>query len=295
MASIPLLSQSPAALETLSRVEILYTDLDGTLLGFGGSLLLDGAGKPSTATAEAIVRLNAAGLTVVITTGRNRIQSGELSRVLGWGGSIAELGCIVIPNRGVNPIYLTGDWPADLLGHGDTPFSVIERAGAVSALMEAFPGRLEPHAPYHLNREATVLLRGLVDTREACAVLAQLPVPIELVDNGIVHPLKTGLIDLPEIHAYHLMPPGVAKHDAVTLDLARREVSLAHAAAIGDSATDVAMGTATALAVLVSNALDDERVLGEADGRDNVYAVSGKRGDGWVEFADAWLAARSAR
>ena len=32
--------------------------------------------------------------------------------------------------------------------------------GAVETLMAGFPGLLEPHAPYHLNREATVLLRG---------------------------------------------------------------------------------------------------------------------------------------
>ena len=295
MTSIPMLLESSDAIEALSRVEVLYTDLDGTLLGFGGSLLTDGDGQPSTVTAEAIVRLNLAGLTVVITSGRNRIQTGELARVFGWRGSIAELGCVIVPDRGADPIYLTGDWPEGLLTHSDTPFSVIERAGAVTALMEAFPGQLEPHAPYHLNREATVLLRGLVDADEARAVLARLPVPIRLVDNGIVHPIKTGLAALPEIHAYHLMPPGVTKADAIRLDLARRGLSRDRAASIGDSAADVEMGDATALIAMVGNALDDERVRQSAAGRGNVYALNGKRGDGWAQFATAWIAARSAR
>ena len=290
-----MLLDSSDALEALSRVEVLYTDLDGTLLGFGGSLLRDGDGQPSTITAEAIVRLNIAGLAVVITSGRNRIQTGELARVFGWRGSIAELGCVIVPDRGVDPIYLTGDWPEGLLGEGDTPFSVIERAGAIRALMEAFPGRLEPHAPYHLNREATVLLRGLVDADAARAVLARLAVPIELVDNGIVQPVKTGLVKLPEIHAYHLMPPGVTKADAIGVDLARRGLSRDQAAAIGDSATDVEMSDSAALAAVVSNALDDECVMQAATARRNVYALAGKRGDGWAQFADAWIAARAGR
>lgn len=295
MASIPMLLDSSDALEALSRIEVLYTDLDGTLLGFGGSLLRDGDGQPSTVTAEAIVRLNVAELTVVITSGRNRIQTGELARVFGWRGSIAELGCVIVPDRGADPIYLTGDWPEGLLADGDTPYSVIERAGAIRALMEAFPGRLEPHEPYHQNREATVLLRGLVDADAARAVLSTFPIPIELVDNGIVQPVRTGLVKLPEIHAYHLMPPGVTKADAISVDLARRGLSRDQAAAIGDSAADVEMGDVTALIAMVSNALDDERVMQSAAGRTNVYAMAGKRGDGWAQFADAWIAARAAR
>ena len=50
MPTIPLLAQNPAALAALRDVEILYTDLDGTLLGLGGSVLVDAKGKPSTMT-----------------------------------------------------------------------------------------------------------------------------------------------------------------------------------------------------------------------------------------------------
>jgi len=235
--TIPFLADSPATLDALARVEILYTDLDGTLLGRGGSLLVDGEGRPGLQTAEAVHALNVAGLPAVVTTGRNRVQCTEITRLLGWRGFIAELGCVIVPDRGAEPVYFTGDWANDVLSPAETPYERIVRAGAVEALMRAFPGKLEPHAPYHLNREATVLLRGSLDTAEARAVLGELEVGVEIVDNGIIHPLSTGLAGVAEIHAYHLMPPGVTKAGAVALDLARRGIAREHAAAIGDAAT----------------------------------------------------------
>jgi hydroxymethylpyrimidine pyrophosphatase-like HAD family hydrolase len=289
---IPLLAENPAALDALSRVEIVYTDLDGTLLGLGGSLLVDGDGRPSSRVADAVVRLNSAKMTVVLTTGRNRVQCTEITRLLGWRGFIAELGCVIVPDRGAEPIYHTGDWPADLLEPGQTPYGIIESTGAVDALMRAFPGRLEPHAPYHLNREATVLLRGSIDLVEARALLGELEVPVAIVDNGIVHPLSTGLADIGEIRAYHLMPPGVTKSNAVARDLGRRGLAREQAAAIGDAVTDVGMADACSIGVVVSNALADERVLAAAQKRSNVFATARPKGEGWASFADAWLAAR---
>jgi hypothetical protein len=43
----PLLAENPAALDALTRVEVLYTDLDGTLLARGGSVVADGDGLPA--------------------------------------------------------------------------------------------------------------------------------------------------------------------------------------------------------------------------------------------------------
>lgn len=293
--TIPLLASNRSALNALSRAEILYTDLDGTLLGLGGSLLVDANGGPSTATAEAVARLNSAGLTAVLATGRNRIQCTEITRLLGWRGFIAELGCVIVPDRGADPIYVTGDWPDGLLEPGETPAERIETLGAVEALMRAFPGLLEPHAPYHLNREATVLLRGSIDLEEARGVLGELEVPVAIIDNGIVHPLTTGLTDLAEIHAYHLLPPGVTKASAVKVDLVRRGLLREQAASIGDAVTDVAMADSCGVGVVVANALADGGVQEAAAMRENVWATVGGRGEGWAEFVDAWLVARESR
>lgn len=293
--TIPLLADSPQALDALSRVDVVYTDLDGTLLGLGGSLLADGGGLPSMATVEAVMRVNAADLHVVIATGRNRLQCAEISRLLGWRGFVAELGCVIVLDRATDPIYNIGDWPADLLTPGQTPRELIERTGAVEALMRAFPGRLEPHAPYHHNREGTELLRGSIDLAEAAAVLGELDVPIAILDNGIVRPLVTGLIDAAEIHAYHLMPPGVTKAGAIARHLEMRGLDSGRSASIGDSEADVGMADAVAVGVIVANALADRCVLDAATRRANVYAVEGERGAGWAEFADLWIGARTAR
>ena len=294
MSPIPLLAETPAALEALSHVEIVYTDLDGTLLGLGGSLLVDAEGAPALQTADAVTRLNTAGLSAVITTGRNRLQCTEITRLLGWRGFIGELGCVIVEDRGAEPLYFTGDWADDVLAPGETPFDRIVRAGAVTALEHAFPRRIESHAPYHLDREATVLLRGWIDIAEARKVLGELDVPVEIVDNGIIHPVSTGLADVDQVHAYHLMPPGVTKSGAVAKDLARRGLSREQAAAIGDAATDVAMAGAVALGVVVANGVAAARVQELAAAHGNVYATRCARGEGWAEFADAWLAARDA-
>jgi hydroxymethylpyrimidine pyrophosphatase-like HAD family hydrolase len=293
--TIPLLADSPAALDALARVDAVYTDLDGTLLGLGGSLLVDGDGAPSACTAEAVANLNAAGLTAVIATGRNRLQCTEISRLLGWRGFVAELGCVIVPDRGADPIYNTGEWTDDVLAAGETPRERIERAGAVDALMKAFPGKLEPHAPYHHNREATELLRGALDLDEARAVLGDLDAPIDILDNGIVRPLQTGLVGVQEIHAYHLMPPGVTKAGAVARHLELRGLASERTACIGDSEADVGMADVCALGVVVANALADGNVLQAASRRANVFATAAHRGAGWAEFADLWLSARGMR
>ena len=294
MAAIPHLLDSPAALEALSHVEVVYTDLDGTLLGVGGSLLIDGDGQPSAEAAEAIVRLNAAGLTIVPVTGRNRIQCAEIARLVEWRGFIAELGCVIVPDRGAEPSYFLGEWTEEMLEPGETPYEAIVRDGAPELLREAFPGLLEPHAPYHLNREATYLVRGFIDLAVARDILGRSDLPVDIVDNGIIHPPVTGLSpDLPEIHAYHLMAPGVSKAAAVAEDLARRGLTHEKAASIGDAPPDVEMADATALGVLVGNALHNADVAEAARARDNVFAVDGQRTTGWAQFASAWLAARA--
>lgn len=291
---IPLLSDTPSALKALSGARVLYTDLDGTLLGLGGSLFAGDGGVASPVTAEAIARVNAAGLEVVICTGRNRIQTAEISRLLGWRGHIAELGCVIVPDRGADPIYYIGSWDQDMLRPGETPFEAIERVGALTTLQHEFPGLIENHAPYHLNREATHVLRGHLDCRRAQQALDRLDLPVEIVDNGIIHPLHTTLVELDEIHAYHLIPAGVTKHGAVASDRARRELAREDTWSIGDSPSDLRMAEETALGVLVANALDDAGVVAAAHTADNIVATRGRRGMGWAEAADAWLTARNA-
>lgn len=290
---IPALADSPGALAALAQVEVLYTDLDGTLLGPGGTLLSDAEGRPSAATADAIARVNAAGLPVVIASGRNRVQLTEVARMCGWRGFIAELGCVIVRERGAEQEYFLGDWPDGIIDPAVTPYEMIERAGALDVLVRAFPGRIENHTPWHLNREATHVLRGRVDMEQASALLADLGLPVRIVDNGIIRPPSTTLVGVDEIHVYHLIPSGVTKRGAVLRDVIARGLERRQACAIGDSMADIEMAEECAMLVLVANALADERVVAAAEGLDNVYVTGGARGEGWVEFTDAWLTARA--
>ena len=289
---IPFLEEHPDAVARLATAHTLFTDLDGTLLGRGASILSDGEGRPNLDAVTAITRLNAAGLRVVMTSGRNARQLREGSRLLGWTDFIGELGCVRSYDRGARVVYDTGTWREDATMLGETPYEAIVRVGAVALLMEAFPGLIEYHDPWHLDREVTHMLRGQVDVAAAQALLDTLPLPITLVDNGIIHPPKHGLI-CDEIHAIHLVPTGVSKHGAIVKDLTEHGLTPDQAIAIGDSAADVDMADATGLMVCVRNGLNDPLLVARARERSNVCATHATHGSGWAELADAWLEARA--
>jgi len=298
MDTLVRLIESPDALAALARVEVLYTDLDGTLLAQGGCVLADADGMPSCRVVESIVDLNRSGLSIVPISGRGRPQLVELVRLLGWRDFIAEAGAIIVHGvgAGARVRYNNGAWPADLASEGLTPYELIEQTGALELLQQAFPGKLEYHTPWHLEREATHLLRGCLDLERARTVLESLEPPVDVLDNGIVRNAGTLACDdgaLP--HAYHLVPKGVSKAQAIALDLEMRGLSAHQAAAIGDSATDIEMADSVAVMALVENAFDSSSVRTELaeHPRANVWRTCCRRGDGWSEFARAWLEARA--
>jgi hypothetical protein len=290
---IPFMDELPDLASRLARAKVLYTDLDGTLLGRGASLLKDGSGQPSLDAATAVVELGRAGLTVVICSGRSARQLVEVTRILGWDDCIAELGTVRSYGRGARKVYDVGLWPADATLRGETPYEAIVRVGALDRLREAFPGLIEYHDPWHLDREVTHVLRGNVPLAAAQSLLDELALPVSLVDNGIIHPPRHTLVGVDEVHAYHLVPAGVSKPRAILADLAERGITPDEAIAIGDSAADVAMADAVGLMVAVRNGLDDPvltaHALARAEGA--VAATRGSHGAGWRELAEAWLAA----
>jgi hypothetical protein len=292
---VPLLASDPRALDALSRVRVLYTDLDGTLVAKGGSVLADASAAPSTLVAEAIVALNRAALAVVPISGRGRIQLRELTQLLGWDGYIAEAGGIIVHGTGLDfeARIDCGTWPDDALPEGVTPFEAINNARAAETLMETLPGRIEHYAPWQLDREVSLLLRGCLEVAEGQAVLDTLPLPLDFVDNGMLRSYGTLTCRDMSPHAYHVVPRGVSKTRAIELDLEWRGLTREQAAAIGDSATDLEMAEAVGVMALVENAFASAGVLAglERAPRDNVWRTAGERGEGWAEFARAWLSA----
>jgi phosphoserine phosphatase len=286
------LTASGAAREALARAEVLYTDLDGTLLGRGGSILTDLDGEPDLTAAEAVAALNGAGLPVVIVSARTACMLKEIARMLAWQDYLAEMGTVRVYGRGADVVYDLGEWDDELTAGGARAYDVIEKSGVVAELMEAFPGGLEYHSPHHADREVTHLLRGRVDDAAAQSVLDASPLPLTWLDNGVVNPPKTGLDMAGRVHAYHVMPRGVDKASAISADLSRRGLTREQAVMIGDSQADLDVREAVGLTVLVANALRSVSVREEAASAEDVVVTEGAAGLGWAELAHAWIAAR---
>lgn len=295
--TVPLLADDPRASRALRDVRVLYTDLDGTLVAKGGNVLADAEGYPSLVVAEAIVALKRAGLTVVPVSGRGRMQLRELTELLGWDAYIAEAGGIVSHGVGrqTEARIDQGSWPPAALSDGVTPFQAINAVRAAETLMEAFPGRIEHYAPWQMDREVSLLMRGCLDLAEAQTVLDSLPLELDLVDNGMLRSRGSLTCVDCQPHAYHIVPRGVSKKRAIAIDLTWRGLAPENAAAIGDSATDLQMADAVGVMTLVHNAFASAGVREglDASARDNVWRTKRERGEGWAEFAHAWLAAAS--
>ena len=263
-----------AHLERLPPIRVVYTDLDGTLLGAGGALLADADGAPSASAAMALVEAREAGITVVPVTGRNHRGLAGDCRLLGLADWIAEAGTVVM--RGGELTYRWGEAPTD---EGATPRETLRRCGALDALLERFAGRLEVFTRFDEGRVGEFLLRGRIDTDEANTLLTELGAGwAHVVDNGSTHGGRG-------THAYHLLPRGTGKALAVRDDLAARELQPSQSMAVGDSIEDATMSTEVGTYVQVAN--------GHADlVAPNCFTVEGAMSVGFAAAVQAALAAR---
>ncbi|HWO69593.1 MAG TPA: HAD family phosphatase [Actinomycetota bacterium] len=237
------------------RPRVLYADVDGTLVGAGGSLFATAEGAPTAAAAEALAALHRAGVALVLVSGRTRGRLAEVARVLGAAGYVAELGALLVDGAGPEAPVLRcfgayrGQAP---------PAEAVARSGAGALLLERFRGRLELHEPWSREpREATLLFRGLVDPAEATRALEAAGLGwLELVDNGrLRRPFPH--LDLPEVRAYHLVPRGVRKAAAVRLHLERHGWSPEEAWAVGDAPADLELAGTVGTFALLGEAAPD--------------------------------------
>jgi hydroxymethylpyrimidine pyrophosphatase-like HAD family hydrolase len=260
-------------------LKCVYTDLDGTLLGQGGSLFRDADGNFTLLAARALEACFRAGVEVVIKSGRGERSVMEDARLLGQTSYIYEVGAgLVIDGERT---LLTGDWqPRD----GRSIHDLIEESGAPRLLLERFAGRLEYHEPWHLGREISHLMRGTIDAGEANAVLAEAGLEsLRLVDNGAIAP-RPHLDGRP--HAFHLIPAVTSKANAVAAHMRAREYGAEECIAVGDSAEDMDVARVVGRFFLVANA--------EAGptGAPNVTRTEGRNGEGFYEAVVATLAER---
>jgi phosphoglycolate phosphatase len=265
----------------------VYCDLDGTLLGRGGALLRDGDGGFSNLAVRALEACHRADVEFVIYSGRREAQVFEDARLLGCTAYIFEVGSgLVIDGERE---WLTGD----LVPGESSIHDQIEDAGAPALLLERYPRRLEYHEPWHRDREVSHLFRGLVDTADADAAMAEAGLGhLRLVDNGAIH-RRSPTLEVERAHAYHLIPAEASKARAVARHMQARGFEPEQCIAVGDSREDMDAAGVVGTFWLVANALERDPTLRDAiAGRENVRVAEGSHGEGVYEAVVTTLAER---
>jgi hydroxymethylpyrimidine pyrophosphatase-like HAD family hydrolase len=264
----------------------VYTDLDGTLLGRGGSLFRDADGEFSLLQARGLEACHRAGVEVVIKSGRREPQVMEDSRLIGQTAYIYEAGCALVIDG--ERTLLVGD-----LDHSDdnTIAQQMLDAGLPELLFERFPGRLEWHTPWHTDRVYSHLFRGLIDVGEANDLLAEHGhTELRLLDNGAIGRPMEGL-DV--THVYHLVPKAASKADAVAIHMRARGYAPDECIALGDSLEDLGVAGVVGRFFVPANGPERDPALREAISRlDNVTVTEGWMGDGFYEAVVSRLAER---
>jgi len=236
----------------------VYTDLDGTLLGRGGSLFRDADGNFSLLAARGLEACHRAGVEVVLKSGRRRTSVAEDARLIGQSSYIYEVGAAVVIDGEETRLV-------------DAGYDEIAASGAPALLLERF--ELEYHAPWHEGREVSHLMRGRADVAEANRALAEHGHEgLRLVDNGAMG------AD-PSRRVYHLLPSSASKARAVAFHMRARGYSPAECIGVGDSREDVGVAEVVGRYFLVANA--DAALAAGAPG--NVEVTEGRNGDGFYE------------
>jgi len=242
--------------ERLRGIRVVYTDMDGTMLGPGASFLHDPDGNPTTQPVEALLDALDKQIDVVPVSGRALRGLQTDARLLSLPMVIAEMGALLSYDFGREVVENFGATPEP-----GKPAEVMERLGAVELLLTRFAGRLEMHTPWSSWRECTQLFRGRVDVEEVNTVLAAEGFAwTELHDNGSLRGSYLG-IEAGAARAYHLQPAGVSKGSAVRIDRERRGIAREEAIAIGDAIADLALAEEVGTFVLVRHAYEEDADL----------------------------------
>lgn len=265
-------------------MKVLYTDVDGTLVGPLGNLFWDTQRRPTLLAADALVRAAREGLEIIAVTGRSRAGMAEVGRILGLTTWFCELGGLRIYDRGAEVVHDHGAYPGD----GAPVDALME---ALGHLMERFPGRVEEHSPWNAAREASLVVRGSVDPAEAQVVLDAAGFGwAELVDNGVIPRRYEAMPSVERVHAYHLVPRGVSKAAAIAADRVRRGIRREDCAMIGDAAADLDCRFEVGRCFLVGNGLaKDPNLAWTTEPGSGVEVLKAGHGEGFAEAVESLL------
>jgi len=270
----------------LLPVRVIYTDLDGTMVGPFGCFFRDSDYELTLRPARALLAANARNVDVMLVSGRHKSQLRETARLLGCMNYVAELGTELVYNLGLEVVMNTGDLELTC----DSVYQSILDTGVLDFLLYAYPRRLEMHTPWSVERDCTPLMRGYLDLAEAQERLREKGYDqFQLIDNGVI-PRKSPTLDVPQTHAYHLVPKGVSKDQAVLRDQEHRHIRTEETVAVGDAEADLPLSSAVGAFFMVRNGLDANPHLAELiDATENVFVTEGRMGNGWAEVVETLL------
>jgi hypothetical protein len=238
----------------------VYLDLDGTLLGPGGSLLRAADGSFTLDGVHALEMLHAARVPVVLTSGRSALRLEAVRAVVGADAVLPEMGA------------LDAGYPT---APGQTVFEAIAATGVPDALLAAEPG-LREHLPARPGRQGGHVFAGSVGPGAYALVQRLSGGALRLADNGRIGE---------GTHVFHLLPANASKANAVARDVAARGCDPAKCLAVGDSLQDLDMGAAVgAVAIVANGAAADPAVADAAP-----WVTRGSHGAGVREAVGAWL------
>ena len=269
---------------------IVYTDLDGTMVGPRGSFWHAAGGDLTLEPATALAELHRAGIPLVLVSGRTALQLVEAARIFAADGFVAELGSLVGWERGWETRLLTGELPERYAER--TPMDVMAELGIVERLLAEHPGRLEWHSPWHVDHCADAMLRGRVDPLAVDAWLAEQGAGwLTIKDNGAIPPASRFGLDLDGAppRVYHLMPRGISKGAAIAWDLERRGLDPTDAVAIGDSVSDLDMAPAVGRLWITANGAAVDGMAELLAAVPNATVTDAAMGQGWAQAIRASL------
>jgi hydroxymethylpyrimidine pyrophosphatase-like HAD family hydrolase len=269
-------------------VRCVYLDLDGTLLGPGGSLLRGADGRFALDGVRALQACSRADVEVVLYSGRRQGSVFENSRIIGSSSYTFELGCGLVVDGELE--WLTDEIVPSL--EQGTIYEQLERSGAPAFLLDRYAGRLEYHTPWSIGREVSHLFRGDVDPADVREALDGAGYEwLRLVDNGVVRAPSEQMAGLRVTRAYHLIPAGASKTRAVARHMQARGYTSGDCIAVGDSREDLDVASVVGAFWLVANAVSDDPSLGaDVAGRPGVRVASEPYGAGVYEAVVTTLA-----
>ena len=271
--------------EKLGRVKVIYTDLDGTMMGPRGCFFLNLHMEYTLRPAAVLLEALRMGVDVVPVSGRSGRQMRETARLMGLRNYIAELGVELVYDQGERVVVNTGSFQ----GNADDLYRSIMESGVADFLFSRYAGRLEYHTPWSSFRDCTPLFRGLVDLAQANGLLEKRFPGLILVDNGVL-PVRSETLDVPEVRAYHLVPKGESKERAVAEDMRLRGFEPSEAVAVGDSDADLAFAGVVGAYFMVRNGLySNPHLLDVIPSYGNVVITEGYLNEGWAEAVELAL------